>query len=480
MARAITDTLRPLCVDMDGTLLATDALWESLLILVREKWFYILLLPMWLLKGKAYFKRQIAKRVALDPSILPYRKDVLAFLEDEKASGREIILATASDQLCAERIANYVGIFSVVLGSNGKLNLSGAEKLKAVKKYVEGKEFDYMGNGAVDIPVLKAARRAILVHPSRRLLKQIRQVPRVDSQFSSNKISFALFLRVLRVHQWVKNILLFVPLFLAHKITEAELVVQAGWAFLAFSLCASSAYIVNDLLDLEADRQHPNKQNRPFSAALVQIKTGILLAIVLLAASLLISGFYLPVIFTGGLWVYFLVSTSYSIFVKRIMVLDVLVLTGLYTLRLLLGGIAVGVPISFWLLAFSIFFFLSLAFMKRYAELGIMHEGKQSGIKGRDYTVSDRELIGSIGPASGYLSVLVLALYTNSTEVVELYRYPTALWFIGPLILYWITRMWFLAHRGRIREDPIVFTFKDPTSYVMGALVAITMALASW
>ncbi len=479
MAVAATDTCKPLCVDMDGTLLATDVLWESLLVLLKNQPLKIFSLPLWLLKGKAYFKRELARRVKLNPAALPYRESVLAYLRDEKESGRDIVLATASDHQVAQSIAEHLGIFSAVHASDGRVNLSGAHKRRTLETQYGRKGFDYIGNSAVDLPIWQAANQALLVQPSSGLLKKARQVSSVHRIFSSRKKRLAVFLKALRVTQWVKNILVFVPLLMAHKIAEPALAPQAICAFLVFSLCASSVYIVNDLLDLESDRQHPRKKNRPFAAGALEIKTGVLLAPLLLVSSFVISFKFLPLLFTALLALYLVLTTAYSFYLKRLLIVDVLILAGLYTLRVLAGGIAVEVFISPWLLAFSSFFFLNLAVVKRYAELRMMQERQQARSSGRGYIVDDNELLRSIGPTAGYLSVLVLMLYINSKEVTVLYKHPTVLWQIAPFLLYWITRIWFMAHRGQMDDDPIVFAVKDPLSYAVGAVVVVILVLAS-
>lgn len=470
---------RPLCVDMDGTLLATDILWESLLMLLKKKPWSFALLPLWLLRGKAVLKHQLAQQVKLNPATLPYRDTVISYLEKEKDSGREIILATASDQQVADSIAEHLGVFSAVIASDGQTNLAGQKKCQALENYVGSQEFDYMGDGIVDIPVWRTLDRAILVHPTSRLRKRVRGISSVDELLSPQTRRFASVLKALRVHQWVKNGLIFIPLLLAHKITEISLVLNASYAFLAFSLGASSVYVINDLMDLEADRQHPQKRNRPFAAGLLQLKTGVLIAPLLFGGSLAIAAFLLPPLFSAALIFYFVVTTAYSFYLKRVLIVDVLVLAGLYTLRVLAGAAAVSVVVSPWLLTFSMFFFLSLAFIKRYAELRMMQDSQQTYANGRGYLADDTELIRSVGATSGYLSVLVLAFYINSREVVALYDHPMYLWFMGPFLLYWITRMWFLANRAEIKDDPIVFTVKDPASYVVGAVIAVVMIAAS-
>ena len=284
-------------------------------------------------------------------------------------------------------------------------------------------------------------------------------------------------LRALRVHQWVKNLLVIVPVILDHKLFQPPVMVKALIAFAAFCCAASGAYVLNDLLDRDADRQHRIKRSRPFAADALSRSFGVVLVPLLFAAALLCS-LWLPPRFLVLLALYVVLTTAYSIYLKQIAVLDVLLLAGLYTLRVLAGVAASHVRFSTWLLAFSMFLFLSLAFLKRYAELSELQGGAAEGLARRGYLRGDREWLGSMGGASGYLSVLVLALYINSQEVVALYRNPLLLWLICPLLLFWISRMWLLAHRGRIHQDPIVAAVRDPASYVIGALVALTLYAA--
>ena len=470
---------RPLYVDMDGSLLATDSLWESVLALVKSKPFVPFLFPLWLLKGKAGFKHEVARRVVLDVSLLPYRKDVLAFLDGEKKMGRQIILATAADRSIAVNVAARLQVFSDVLATDGSVNLSGCMKLDAIERHSGGREFDYIGNSTADIPVWRAARTALMVSPSPRLLKRVSATSSVGKVFAAEGTKSARLVKALRIHQWVKNLLVFVPLIVGHKITNVDMAFKAMWGFLAFSFCASSVYLLNDLMDLEADRHHPQKRNRPFAAGTLGIRIGIVAIPLLLILGGTAAVLLVTPRFSLELLIYFAITLGYSFWMKRVVILDVLTLAGLYTIRVLAGGAATGIKISPWLLAFSAFLFLSLALMKRYSELRMIQTLSGVEVKGRDYNVGDIELLGSVGPSSGLLCILVLAFYVNSPDVALLYRSPLALWLIGPCLLYWITRLWLLAHRGAVVGDPIVFTARDPVSYIVGALILVVIAGAS-
>lgn len=467
-----------LCVDLDGTLLITDVLWESMLVLLKQQPWMIIMLPWWLLKGKAYFKRQIAGRVKLNPATLPYRQDVLSFLRQEKKAGRIIVLTTASDRQAVEAIAEHLGIFAEVIASDGTINLAGRAKCRAIEQRFGERRFDYIGNGRVDLPLWRSANAALLVAPSKRLLNQAKSSSSVQQVFSAETNRLLAALKVLRIHQWVKNILLLVPLVTSHKVFDGGLLWKALGAFLAFSLCASSVYILNDLFDLESDRQHPRKRFRPLAAGMLSIPTGMFVLALVLLCGLLLATLSLPVLFTAILLVYLATTTLYSFHLKRIAIADVIVLAGLYVLRVLAGGVAVGISVSTWLLAFSMFLFLSLALMKRFAELSVLQAEHRERAAGRGYVSSDKEWLANMGAASGYLSVLVLALYINSKDVEALYRHPQVLWLACPLLLFWITRMWALAHRGQIDDDPIMVTIKDRLSYGVGVAVAVVLFAA--
>ncbi len=480
LSRAEAGSAGPLYVDMDGTVLATDVLWELLILTLKTRPALLLRLPFWLLKGKAFFKRQLAIRVTVDPALLPYHQPVIALLTRERRAGRTIVLATASDRLVAEPVARHVGLFSAVLASDGRINLSGRTKLSAILHHADGAAFDYIGDSSSDLPIWRHASRAMLVGPSRRLLTRAGDASTVENVCPRPPLLTGL-VGTLRVHQWSKNVLLLVPLLLAHQATDLDRVLRAILAFIAFSLAASAVYVLNDLLDLESDRQHPEKRRRPLAAGQVAIPAALAMVPLAILASGLIAISLLPGLFTAILGLYLGATTAYSFFLKRVAILDVLVLAGLYTLRVLAGAVATQVSVSPWFLAFSMFFFLSLAFVKRYAELR-RAEGDDQGqayLLARGYSVGDVDLLRSVGAASGYLAIAVLALYINSPEVHRLYGQPAWLWLMGPLLLYWITRVWFLAHRGRLDGDPVVFALTDGPSYVLAGLVGAVLMMAT-
>lgn len=469
-----------LCVDLDGTLLATDVLWESVLLLLKRKPQLFFLLPFWLMKGKAALKQKIAQHVKLDVANLPYRQDVLDFLNQEKKSGRQIVLATASDSSAAIAIANYLGIFSDVIASDGKENLSGIRKRKAIEERYGNQGFDYIGNSSVDLVLWEAANSALLVDPSRRTLARAKRLGNVEQVFSSQTNHLFTFIKALRCYQWVKNLLVFVPLIMAHKVFDETRIWHAFWAFWAFSLCASGIYILNDLVDLKSDRLHPKKRLRPFACGKLSIPTGIVLSAGLLACAFTIAAIALNFWFIAGLVLYMSVTLAYSFYLKKTTVADVMTLAGLYTLRVLLGGVATDIAVSSWLLEFSMFFFLCLAFVKRYTEFDVLQLSSEGRLPGRGYIAGDKEWMHKMGAGSGYLAVLVLSLYINDEDVAELYNQPKILLLICPALLYWISRLWLLASRGYLEDDPIVFAIKDRRSYLLGAVIAVILAAATF
>ncbi len=467
-----------LCVDLDGTLLRSDLLVETAFELVRRNVLYLLLMPLWLLHGKARLKQEIANRVDIDPRILPYHKDFLAHLRAEKADGRTLALATASHEKYATTIANHLNLFDAVFASNSEVNLSGAHKLDRLRTEYGAGKFDYAGNARADLAIWREAGEAIIVNPEPGVAKAAEAVADVAHRFDDRPRGIAPYVRALRLHQWLKNTLVFVPLLLAHKLTDVALLAQAGIAFLAFGLCASSVYLLNDLFDLQADRRHPTKKLRPFAAGDLPIVHGIIAMPLLLTAAMALTVF-LPWQFSLVLGAYYLVTLAYSLYLKRAVLVDVLTLAGLFTSRVIAGGAAVAVPVSFWLLAFSMFIFLSLALVKRYVELTMLARTSRGQVEGRGYRAVDLETLAHFGVASGYMAVLVLALYVDSSAVTLLYAQPHVIWFLCPIVLFLISRIWLLARRDELHDDPIVFAIKDRRSQLAVALGAVLMWVAA-
>lgn len=466
------DVATPLCVDLDGTLIKTDVLVELFVLLLKTRPVDLFRVPGWLLRGKAHLKKELAARVDLDVTCLPYREPLLEFLRSEHRAGRKLVLATAADERVAQKVAAHLDIFSTVVASDGVVNLSGSAKLDALERTCGEEGFTYVGDAPVDLAVWREAKGAILVGRGTRFARQLTNVERT---FDDEKRPGEL-LHAMRLHQWAKNTLVFVPLLLAHETLNLPLVGAALLAFFAFGLCASSVYVQNDLLDLEADRHHARKRFRPFASGALPIKFGLLLAPALLLFAVL-AALPLPILFLGVLGLYFALTLSYSFYFKRKAILDVLLLAILYTVRIVAGGVAVSVAVSPWLLAFSMFFFLNLAYVKRFSELRDLP--KESSLRARGYTSSDLEGLADLGVSSGYVAILVVALYINSPEVRLLYRAPEFLWLLCPLLVYWVSRVWLLARRGKMHDDPVVFALRDRVSYLIGALAVLVGAAAT-
>jgi 4-hydroxybenzoate polyprenyltransferase len=453
-------------VDLDGTLLNSDILYESVLALLARNPLYLFMLPLWLLRGKAALKRELASRVTLPAETLPYNAQVLETLRNTPLRPR--VLCTASDQLLVTPIAEHLGLFEQVIASDGQRNLSGSNKAVALVEQFGPRGFQYMGNGQIDLAVWEQASGAWVVNNGTRLAAQAAQRTEVLAHWPSPPRARA-WLKALRLHQWLKNLLVFVPLLTAHRFLDPASVVQSVVALIAFGLCASGVYVLNDLLDLTPDRQHPRKRNRPFAAGRLPLLHGFFAAPVLTLCGLALS-LACNVQFTLVLLAYYVMTLAYSLKLKRIVMIDVVLLAALYTVRIIGGTMAIEAEFSFWLLAFSMFIFLSLALLKRYTELhGVLTSGK-SKASGRGYSVEDLTLLQSLGAAAGYIAVLVMALYINSPESVELYRHPKLLWMICPILLYWVSRVWVVAHRGDMHDDPIVFAATDRGSQIVVVL----------
>ena len=466
-----------LVVDLDGTLVKTDLLTESFVALMKQKPLYMFWLPFWFLRGKAYLKQQVARMVSLDIQELPYRRELLDYLRRERTGGRRLALATGSDQHTAMQIADHCKLFDVILASDGSTNLSGERKRACLVKWFGEKGFDYIGNSRRDLPVWASARRSILVNPSAAVLSDAERVADVDRVFEGKTGQVAEYLNVLRPPHWVKNLLVFAPLVAAHRLDEFPLLVKLLWAFVAFSFFASSGYIVNDLLDLGADRHHPGKKLRPFASGDLPLAYALTMVPILVGL-----GCWIGALVSGGFLLaalsYLALSLSYSLWLKRIVVLDVIFLAGLYAIRIMAGGAAVSIWPSHWLLAFSTFLFFGLALVKRYGELVVMKRVDGDQAHARAYELTDAELLAAMGIASGYLAVLVLVLYISSATAARLYGRFELIWLLCPLLLYWISYIWLIAHRGRMPDDPVVFATHDRTSLILIALMLAISLLA--
>jgi 4-hydroxybenzoate polyprenyltransferase/phosphoserine phosphatase len=465
---------RPLVVDLDGTMIRSDVLIESGFAYLKAAphRFYKPLL--WLARsGKSGLKTRLAESTNVDVTVLPYNDAVLEWLKTERDAGRTLVLATASHERYAKAISEHLGLFDKIFATNETVNLSAHNKRdKLVAEYGE-KGFDYAGNSHDDLAVWHSAERAYVVNPSSGVERAARKIGNVERVIESRPPNAKTWAKSLRLHQWLKNLLIFVPLLAGHKLSSPELALAAVLAFFTFGLCASSVYLLNDLLDLEDDRHHPVKRKRPLASGALPLTWGISLFPVLLVGAFAAAWLFLPWRFSVVLVGYYALTLAYSMFLKRQVMVDVVVLAMLYTIRIVAGTAAVNAQLTFWLLAFSMFIFLSLALVKRYAEL---HSLKQRGLvktRGRGYVASDLSLISSLGTSSGYLAVLVLALYIQDAKTASLYRQPQIIWLACPLLLYWVSRTWIIAHRGLMHDDPIVFAARDRVSLAVVALCGL-------
>jgi 4-hydroxybenzoate polyprenyltransferase/phosphoserine phosphatase len=471
---------RPLVVDLDGTLIRTDMLVESASQFLIQNPFQFFKPLLWLLRGKTVLKTELAERVALDPSALPYNADLLDWLRAEKQSGRRVVLATASHRVLAEQVAQHLHLFDEVLATEGNTNLKSTAKAQAlIERFGEG-GFDYVGNDWPDVQVWAKAHTAHAVDAPASLLSRAQSQGNVGQVFNSGMPSkLVAMLKAMRLHQWMKNLLVFVPLMAAHQYADASRDVLALMAFVIFSLTASSVYLLNDLVDVQDDRHHARKRHRPFASGALSLIMGWAAWPALLLAAVVLSAWLMPVLFSVSLGVYFVLTVAYSLQLKQLAVVDVLTLAALYTLRIIAGAAAIDVAVSFWLLLFSMFIFLSLALIKRYSELKVARDaGKTGALRGRGYEPDDLELVSSLGGSSGFIAVLVLALYIQDGQAAYLYATPQLIWLACPVMLFWISRAWLIAHRGRMHDDPIVFALKDKVSWGVGAFMVGVLALA--
>ncbi len=448
----------PLCIDLDGTLIATDTLWEGLIsVLLRRPWLIFSAIA-WAIAGKAVLKRQVAARLGHEGSDWPYRTEVIERINLARESGQPVWLVTGAAQSTATAIADHLGLFDRVLHSTDQENLTALRKRDRLLALCGDGGFDYVGNSRDDLAVFDAARRAIIVAPD---AAAKRWGARHQSEMLPlAKVSPLAIFKSIRVHQWLKNVLIAVPVVLNHELADTGLILAAFAAFFSFSFLASTVYIVNDISDLANDRQHPRKRLRPLASGAVSLPVISVCAVVLLLASIALASL-LPPLFWVVLAVYAAITTTYTFVLKRKLLVDVFTLAALYTVRIIAGAAATGTELSFWLLAFSIFFFLSLALVKRFVELDELADDDATQLMGRSYVGGDKDMIAQAGIASAFSAAMVLALYVDSKEVASMYAQPWLLWPLCPLILYMLLRIWILARRAQMHEDPVVFIMRD-------------------
>ncbi|HSV70419.1 MAG TPA: UbiA family prenyltransferase [Methylibium sp.] len=453
----------PLYVDLDGTLFPGDTLHESMLLLLRRNPLNLLRMLGWLLQGRLAFKRRLADAVAFDAATLPYRADFLAFLRAEWARGRPLVLATAADARIAAAVAEHLGLFSGHLGSE-TVNLKGARKREAIERH-SGGPYAYAGNDAVDLAVWQGAAEAVAVNAPADVTRRLQALHPSAQVFGREPLGLKTFLKAIRLQQWSKNVLMFVPLLAGH-VSDPSAWGGALLAFVAFGLCASATYLVNDLLDLPNDRRHATKRARPLASGRLSIAAAVAIALALAAAGFALAVAVSPP-FALMLFGYAVITLAYSLRLKSLALLDVLVLASLYTWRIMAGAVVAEVALSNWLLAFSMFLFLSLALVKRCAELEEMSDSERTHAPGRGYLLVDLATLRGMGMASGFLAVMVLALYIDSQNGKALYPQAGWLWGLAPLLLAWVMRIWLKVARRELHgEDPVAFALKDRYSWI--------------
>lgn len=463
----------PLVVDLDGTLTPTDTLVESVLLLARQSPLDLFKLPLWLARGREVMKSEIARRVSVAPEQLPYRQDLLDYLRAEKAAGRQIVLATAAHRSIADGVARHLGLFERVLATDGTRNLKGSNKLAAIREEV-GPNFAYAGDCAADLAVWEGAQAAVLVCTSNAVSSAVRRKHPVEQEFPKPAAGLATWRKALRMHQWAKNLLLFVPLLTAFSFLPEDVATML-LAFLCFSGAASATYIANDLWDLGNDRRHPRKKLRPFASGALPITSGVAAALLLLLGAFALA-FMVNTGFAAMLLAYVILTTAYSWWLKERVLLDVLVLSMLYTMRIVTGSVAVGIHTTSWLLAFSLFVFLSLALVKRCSELQLLQGRGQASAHGRDYRVVDLAVLWPMGLASALAAVVVLGLFINAPETEQRYASPMLLWGLAGLMIYWLGRLWIKTARGEMDDDPVLYALKDRGSRMaVGLMVLIAI-----
>ncbi len=467
----------PLVIDLDGTLISTDILMELMFVLLKRNPLYIFLIILWLTRGYAYLKQKVFERTEIDVSTLAYNQDVIDFVLEEKSKGREIVLATASLKSIADKVADYLGFFDQVIATTPELNLRGNNKRRILVEKFGEKGFDYIGDSYVDIYIWQSARYAYLVKPPKLLQQRVEKVAQIKRIFPAKRGKLEAFLSEIRYKQWLKNTLIFIPIILAHKFIFIEYIYLLI-GFFAFSLTSSSIYLLNDLIDIPSDRKHPIKRNRPLASGEMHITTGFYLSVIFFVVGFLISILFLHPGFAIVQAIYFILNWLYSRYLKKEVVVDIVILSILYCLRLIAGAVQAEVEISNWLLTFALFIFLSLATLKRYLELGMLQKSGSTRNIHRGYTFEDRQILQLSGVSLGLISSLIFALYTQSEKVAVLYSHPSYLIGIVLVIVLFILRIWILSSRQVANDDPFEIVMKDRVNYILLIISIIVLLLA--
>jgi len=429
-----------------------------------------------LARGKAALKHRLAEPVDFDPSVLPYDEAVLARIRRARDEGRPVYLASASHRRLVGAIAEHLGLFNGWFASDEHTNLAGATKAKRLVESFGQRGFDYIGNDAADLPVWAEASNCLAVRTSSKVAGRLKVITPDAEHIPHEKAGWRTWAKLIRVHQWAKNGLVFLPLLAGH-VFEVEAFLTAALAFVAFSLCASGVYVLNDLVDLGDDRRHHSKCNRPLACGAIPLHDGVIAVPLLFAAAFGVAA-AVSWAFVGMLLAYFALTTAYSFYLKRKLLVDVVTLAGLYTIRVIGGAVAITVDVSPWLLAFCMAIFVSLALLKRYVELVARADANKPDSTSRDYKASDAPMVAALAAAAGFNAVFVFAMYISSDAVLRSYSSPELLWLVCPVLLYWIARAMMLAQRRAMPDDPVVFAIKDRVSLMSLAAVGCLMLVA--
>lgn len=475
----MVENIKHIVVDLDGTLVRTDLFVESLLRYLKGNPFKIIRLILWLLKGRAFAKAKIAAEIDIDAAYLPYEERLIAYLKQLKSQGKEIILATASHRDYANQVAEHLGIFDRVMATEDGHNLKGKNKLAAIRDLIGDEDFAYAGDSSADAPIWRDAAANIMVNAPSQYVAEAEENGKLIWQANTETSTAKAFFKEMRPHQYAKNVLIFVPLVTSHEYSDFTHLFTALLAFVCFSFCASGVYFLNDLLDLQEDRRHRSKKYRPIASGALSLPLGVAGAIGFPLLAFGLSIIFLPFAFIGVLLVYFAITNAYSFLLKRVTTVDVMTLAILYTLRVVAGAAATGVELSSWLIAFSVFIFVSLAFMKRYIEVAALSEN-DSEVRGRGYSAGDRETMFGLGITNFTAAVVILALYINSPFVLSSYASPEVLWLLCLVVLFWGNHIWVCAKRGEIPDDPVVFAIKDRASQLVGISFVVVLFLAKY
>lgn len=468
----------PFCVDLDHTLISTDIIWEQILTFLKRNPLNFFIIVIWLLRGRKYLKEKLAESVEIELNQLPFRDSIISFIRQKKETGAKVYLVTATNQKVAKKINEYLNLFDEIYGSTTYVNLRSKHKANLLKEKFGIRGFEYIGDSWRDLPIWELSAKNYLVSPSKNLAKKVSKIPNFGGIIGIESVGAIRYFQMIRVHQWVKNFLLFLPPLLAHSF-DLYIYLKALWAFLSFSIVASAIYILNDFFDLKSDRTHPYKKNRPIASGNVDMTTATIIFLGLLILGILLSTM-ISQDFMNIILLYILVNFFYTIYFKSVTLVDIFLLSFFYALRLYAGGIATSIPVSNWLLAFSIFFFLSLSAFKRYSELIILTESSDNVENfERPYLPNQLDFIQILGISSAFSSIVVFILYINSPTVLNFYKNPPFLWFVAFMLLFWLLYAWHAVKNGKVTGDPIVFLLREKISHLTIFLIIMFWIFAS-